>query len=305
MTLFEKDDAAGGLLRFGIPDFKLNKVFIDRRLKIMMEEGLEVRAGVEAGKDISTEELLSSFDAICIAVGAMKPRDLHVEGRELDGVHFAMEFLTQQNRIIRGQVIPYDKLINARGKDVVVLGGGDTGSDCVGTSIRQGAKSVTQIEILPKPPIERSPDNPWPYYDKILKTSTSHEEGCERMWNLSTTKILGKDRRVNAIEVQEVNWIPNGYSSPKMEVVEGSRREINADLVLLALGFLQPVHEGLLNNLKLDYTDRNNVRINSEYLTSHPKVFAAGDTVLGASLVVRAIHSGRQAAAKIDRFLKS
>jgi glutamate synthase (NADPH/NADH) small chain len=305
VTLFEKDDAAGGLLRYGIPDFKLNKIFVDRRLKLMEAEGLILRTGVEVGKDISPRELLDSFDAVCIAVGAMKPRDLPVEGRELDGVHFAMEFLTQQNRVVRGQHIPYDVHISAKDRNVVVLGGGDTGSDCVGTAIRQGAKSVTQIEILPKPPVERAPDNPWPYYGKTLKTSTSHEEGCERLWSLTTNKILGKQMRVSGIEVSEVEWIPNGFSYPTMKVKEGTNRIIPADLVLLAMGFVHPVHEGLLNALNLEFTDRKNVKISAGYQTNHPKVFAAGDAVLGASLVVRAIHSGRMAAEKIDRFLRS
>ncbi len=303
VTIFERDDAIGGLLRYGIPDFKLNKVFVDRRVNLMMEEGLLVRTNTEVGKDISGKELLKEFDAVCLAVGAMKPRDLPVQGRDLDGIHFAMEFLTQQNKINRGIDIPYDALINAKGRDVIVIGGGDTGSDCVGTSIRQGAKTVTQIEILPRPSEKRDGDNPWPYYGKTLKTSSSHEEGAERRWSLATSRFIGKQRRVSQIELNSVEWKTNGFSPPEMKIVEGSTELINADLVLLAMGFVQPVHQGLLDELGLDYTDRNNIRINDRYTTSKTKVFAAGDSVLGASLVVRAIHSGREAAKHIDIFL--
>lgn len=304
VTLFEKDDAIGGLLRYGIPDFKLNKVFVDRRVNLMMEEGLQIRTNTEVGKDISGKELLSEFDAVCLALGSMQPRDLPVEGRDLDGIHFAMEFLTQQNKINRGIEIPYDQLINAKGRDVVVIGGGDTGSDCVGTAIRQGAKTVTQIEILPKPSEKREENNPWPYFGKTLKTSTSHEEGCERRWSLATSRFMGRQQRVQQIEMNNVEWKPNGFSPPEMKIVPGSSEVLNADLVLLAMGFVHPVHAGLLNELGLDYTDRKNIRINGQYNTSKEKVFAAGDSVMGASLVVNAIHSGREAAKHIHNFLR-
>lgn len=304
VTLFEKDDAIGGLLRYGIPDFKLNKIFVDRRVNLMMEEGLQIRTNTEVGKDISGEELLSEFDAVCLAVGSMQPRDLPVEGRDLDGIHFAMEFLTQQNKINRGIEIPYDQLINAKGRDVVVIGGGDTGSDCVGTAIRQGAKTVTQIEILPKPSEKREENNPWPYFGKTLKTSTSHEEGCERRWSLATSRFMGRQQRVQQIEMNNVEWKSNGFSPPEMKIIPGSSEVLNADLVLLAMGFVHPVHEGLLNELGLDYTDRKNIRINGQYNTSKGKVFAAGDSVMGASLVVSAIHSGREAAKHIHNFLR-
>ena len=303
VTLFEREDAVGGLLRYGIPDFKLNKVFIDRRVKIMEEEGLIIRTNSEIGSDISAGELLDSFDAICLAIGAMQPRDLPVEGRDLDGIHYAMEFLTQQNKINRGMMIPYDVHINAKDRNVVVIGGGDTGSDCVGTAIRQGAKSVTQIEILPKPPDTRADNNPWPYYANVLKTSSSHQEGCNRMWSLATGKFTGNQRRVSNVEVNEVEWIQNGFSRPEMKVIEGSTKSLDADLVLLAMGFVHPVHEGLLEQLQTELTERRNVKISGEYQTNNPKVFAAGDTVLGASLVVRAIASGRQAAKNIDAYL--
>ncbi len=303
VTLFEREDAVGGLLRYGIPDFKLNKVFIDRRVKIMEEEGLIIRTNSEIGNDISAGELLDSFDAICLAIGAMQPRNLPVEGRDLDGIHYAMEFLTQQNKINRGMMIPYDIHISAKDRNVVVIGGGDTGSDCVGTAIRQGARSVTQIEILPKPPDTRADDNPWPYYANVLKTSSSHQEGCNRMWSLATGKFTGNQRRVSNVEVNKVEWIKNGFSRPEMKVIEGSTKSLDADLVLLAMGFVHPVHEGLLEQLQTELTERRNVKISGEYQTNNPKVFAAGDTVLGASLVVRAIASGRQAAKNIDAYL--
>ncbi|HYW97078.1 MAG TPA: glutamate synthase subunit beta [Bacteroidales bacterium] len=305
VTLFEREDAIGGLLRYGIPDFKLNKVFIDRRVNLMQEEGLIVKTNTEVGRDIPAGKLVDEFDAVCLALGAMQPRDLPVEGRDLDGIHFAMEFLTQQNKINRGMDIPYDVRINARDRDVVVIGGGDTGSDCVGTSIRQGAKSVTQIEILPQPPATRSEDNPWPYYANVLKTSSSHEEGCNRMWSMATARFNGNQRRVNNIEVNEVEWIKNGFARPEMKIVEGSTKTLNADLVLLAMGFVHPIQEGLLEQLQTEVTERRNVKISGKYQTNNPKVFAAGDTVLGASLVVRAIASGRQAAKNIDAYLST
>jgi glutamate synthase (NADPH) small chain len=302
VTVFEKSDAVGGLLRYGIPDFKLSKVVIDRRLYILEQEGIIFKTSMEAGKDISAKDLLQSFDAICLTVGAMKPRDLPVEGRNLQGVHFAMDFLTQQNKVSRGEIIPLEERITAKDKNVLIIGGGDTGSDCVGTSIRQGAASVMQIEILPKPPDKRDTDNPWPYYGYTLKTSTSHQEGCERRWNLSTLKFHGKGN-VEKAEVAKVEWTKNGFSRPEMKAVPDSSEMIDADLVLLAMGFVHPVQEGLLNDLRVAYTDRNNVKISGKYQTSVPKVFAAGDTVLGASLVVRAIFSGRSAAKEINRFL--
>ncbi len=305
VTLFEKDDAAGGLLRYGIPDFKLSKGYVDRRLNLLMEEGLIIKTGVEVGKQITAKELIKRFDAICLAVGSMKPRNLEIEGRELEGTYFAMEFLTQQNKINRGEIIPYESLISAKGRNVVIIGGGDTGSDCVGTAIRQGAKSVTQIEILPKPPDNRNSDNPWPYFGKVLKTSSSHQEGCNRLWSMATSKIHGKQQRVTHLEVQQVEWMENGFSRPEMKIVPDSTQLIEADLILLAMGFVQPVHEGLLNDLKLAYTDRNNIKISSRYQTSIPNVFAAGDSVLGATLVVRAIHSGRQAASQIGAYLET
>jgi len=303
VTLFEKDDKAGGLLRYGIPDFKLSKSVIDRRIDLMIKEGLILKTGVAVGNDISARELVDQFDAVCIAIGAGHPRDIAVEGRELSGIHHAMEFLTLQNRVNSGILHPDDNHITAEGKKVLVIGGGDTGSDCVGTSIRQKPVSVMQIEILPKPPVTRAQDNPWPYYGKILKTSTSHEEGCERAWGISTLRFLGENNRVTGIEAEDVIW-SNGNGRYTMQPVEGTRRKIEADLVLLALGFVHPVIEGLLSELDLELNIRKNIKVNEGNLTNREKIFAAGDSVSGASLVVNAIASGRRVAADIDRFLK-
>ena len=304
VTLFEKNDAAGGLLRYGIPDFKLSKVTVDRRLDIMKKEGITIMTGVEAGKDITGKELLEQYDAICIAMGSTKPRDLNVEGRELDGIHFAMDFLVNQNRVNSGKIHQSDNPVSAEGKKVLVIGGGDTGSDCVGTAIRQKALSVKQIEILPKPPLARDVNNPWPYFAKILKTSTSHEEGCERHWSLSTRKFTGENNRVTGAIVEEVEWLTeNGRYV--MRPIAGTERLMEADLVLLAMGFVHPATEGLLSELNIDLDHRNNIKTGQGYATSCPKVFAAGDAVSGASLVVNAIASGRNAADEINRFLES
>lgn len=304
VTLFEKDEKIGGLLRFGIPDFKLNKRTIDRRLELMMAEGLEVKTGIEVGKDISGKEIMEQYDAVCLAIGSMKPRDLEVEGRGLDGIHFAMEYLTQQNRVNDGVHVAYDHRINAKGRRVLVIGGGDTGSDCVGTAIRQKAAGVTQIEILPRPQETRSADNPWPYFAKTLKTTTSHEEGCERMWSLSTLRFTGTRHRVTHADVEEVSWkYINGSLS--MTPVPGTRRQIEADMILLALGFLHPVHGGLLSELGVSLNSRNNVKVDGSMATSLDSVFAAGDAVNGASLVVTAIASGRRAAKRIDKYLQT
>ena len=303
VTLYEKDPSAGGLLRFGIPDFKLAKFVVERRINFMREEGVEVITGTEVGKDVAGSEILNSYDAVCIAIGAMKPRDISVEGRGLVGVHFAMDYLTQQNKVNSGGVIPFESRITAKDMDVLVIGGGDTGSDCVGTATRQGAKSVTQIEILPKPPLERAPDNPWPYWAKILKTSTSHEEGCERRWGLSTLKFEGQGGILTHTLVQQVDWTENGKPSYKMKPVPGTEELLKTDMVLLAMGFLHPVHEGLLTELGVETNERKNVKISGSYQTNIQKVFSAGDAVVGASLVVRAIKSGRVAAQNIHDYL--
>ena len=302
VTLFEKDDKAGGLLRYGIPDFKLSKSVVDRRLDLMVSEGLIIRTGIEVGKDISVQEIAGNFDAVCITTGASHPRDLQVEGRDLTGICFAMDFLTRQNRINAGQAVQSDSHMNAEGKKVVILGGGDTGSDCVGTSIRQKAVSVSQIEIMPKPPVDRAENNPWPYYAKVLKTSTSQEEGCSRYWNVSAVRFVGADGRVTGIEAEDVELKLAG-GRYVMEVVPGTRRIIEADLVLLAMGFVHPVLEGLVTELGLELDQRKNIKTDLYYQTSFPKVFAAGDSITGATLVVNAISSGRKAAAEIDKYL--
>ena len=304
VTLFEKDEKTGGLLRFGIPDFKLSKTTIDRRLDIMIKEGLVIRTGAHIGKNIPVQEIMDHFDAVCIAIGAAQPRDLMIEGREFSGIHFAMDFLTAQNRINAGQILVTGNQIIAEGKKVVVIGGGDTGSDCVGTAIRQKASNVTQIEILPKPPQVREPDNPWPYCGKVLKTTTSHEEGCERLWSLSTLRFVGDGKLTRGLEAEEVSW---GYDNGKyiMTPVPGTRRVIETDLVLLALGFVHPVLDGLLSELGLELDSRKNIKVKGSLATNIPKVFAAGDAVSGASLVVNAIASGRSAAREINIFLNN
>ncbi|MCH4156507.1 MAG: glutamate synthase subunit beta [Muribaculaceae bacterium] len=304
VTVFEKNEAVGGLLRFGIPDFKLNKSVIDRRLKVLEAEGIKFVCNTEVGKDITGDKLMSDYDAVCIAIGCGVPRDLKIEGRELDGVHFALELLQQQNRVVAGDVIEPKKRITAKGKHVLVIGGGDTGSDCVGTSTRQGALSVTQIEIMPKPPEGENPATPWPYWPLILKTSSSHEEGCERRWLLDSRKFIGKDGKVTGVEVEEVEW-KKDEATGKMNLIHTGKKEIiKAELVLLAMGFTNPVLEGLLEQLKVDLTPRKAVAVNDEHSSSVSKVFASGDVASGPSLVVRCIASGRDTAASIDAFLR-
>jgi glutamate synthase (NADPH) small chain len=302
VTVFEKDDMPGGLLRYGIPDFKLAKHIVDRRLNILREEGIEFRTNINAGVDIPAEELLDSFDAVCLAVGAMKPRDLVVEGRDLQGIHFAMEYLTKQNRMVAGR--PVTGHISAKDKHVVVIGGGDTGSDCVGTANRQGALSVTQIEILPEPPLKRSFDNPWPYWANIKKTTSSHEEGCTRLWNTSTRRLTGENGRVSRAEIVDVEWLKGEGGKMVAREIPGTVRTIDADLILLSMGFVHPVHEGLLDALNLDFTERGNIRVSRNHLSNREKIFAAGDSISGASLVVTAIMSGRRAAASIMQYLE-
>ncbi len=303
VTVFEKDEAVGGLLRFGIPDFKLNKKIIDRRIDIFEQEGIEFKYNTYVGFDVKGEQILKDFDAVVLAIGAMKPRDLPVEGRELKGVHFAMEFLTQQNRVNRGNKLNGIERIDAKGKNVLVIGGGDTGSDCVGTSNRQKAKSVTQIEILPKPPEERAAGNPWPYWPTVLKTSTSHEEGCERMWSVSTKRFIGAGGKLKQVELVEVEWAKDDNGAWKMNEKPGSEKIIDVDLVFLSMGFVHCMHEGLVEELGVDLDQRGNLKVAANYQTSIDKVFAAGDAHNGASLVVTAIAKGREAADNVNKFL--
>lgn len=277
VTVYEKNENAGGLLRYGIPNFKLNKAVIDRRIRLLEEEGIEFRFGME----IESFESIGDTDAVVIATGTPTARDLKVPGRELKGVHFALELLAQQNRVLAGMEFTKEERITAKGKDVLVIGGGDTGSDCIGTAHRQGCKSVTQIEIMPKPPVgPEDPNNPWPNYPRTLKTTSSHEEGCTRRWNINTLEFLGKDGKLTGVRVQEIDWIPNPGGGRPLMVEKGKPEVIKAELVLLAMGFLKPEH--------------------SEY-PEH--VFVCGDSKNGASLVVRAMASGIQTAETVDRFL--
>ncbi|WP_372947404.1 glutamate synthase subunit beta [Mariniphaga sp.] len=304
VTVFEKNDAIGGLLRYGIPDFKLNKRVIDRRLELFVDEGIEFKTNINVGIDITKEELLEKYDAVLLAVGAEQPRDLPVEGRDLDGVHFAMDFLTQQNKTVAGKTIPAKKRISAKDKHVLVIGGGDTGSDCVGTSNRQQAKSVTQIEILPKPPEKRENNNPWPYWPNTMRSSSSHEEGCERHWSLSTKRFIGENGKLKQTEVVQVEWSKDENGRWIMNEVEGTTQLLDTDLVLLSMGFTQPVHNGLLETLEVEYDPRGNVKVNEMKQTTVEKIFAAGDAEKGASLVVHAIEAGKVAARGVDAFLR-
>ena len=303
VTLFEKDDAIGGLLRYGIPDFKLNKKVIDRRLAIFEQEGIIFKTNTAVGEDIKGEDLLRDFDAVVLTIGAMKPRDLPVEGRELNGVHFAMDFLKQQNKVNRGEQFTNGERLIASNKNVLVIGGGDTGSDCVGTSIRQKAKSVTQIEILPKPPKNRASGNPWPYWPTVLKTSTSHEEGCERRWSLNTKRFIGENGQLKQVELVEVEWNKDEKGQWQMSEKPETAEIMDVDLVLLSMGFVSPVHEGIVNEFGLELDPRGNIKVDGKYQTSKAKVFAAGDASNGASLVVTAIAKGREAAEQVHEFL--
>ena len=303
VTVFEKDELPGGLLRFGIPNFKLGKNIIDRRLRILREEGIQFRMNTMVGKEVLAREVVDTFDAVCVAIGAEVPRDLPIEGRALRGIHFALELLGQQNRVLEGIAIPPKNLINCKGKKVLIIGGGDTGSDCVGTANRQGAASVTQIEILPKPPVGYNPATPWPMFPKVLKTTSSHEEGCLRRWNLSTLRFVGERNNVRGVEVEEVEWLPAPDGGRPVMRPTGKREVIEADLVFLAMGFLHPEQEGLVKELQLATDARKNIATDANGQIAGGKIFACGDAVSGASLVVKAMASGRKTAEAIDRFL--
>lgn len=277
VTVYEKDEYPGGLLRFGIPNFKLQKTVIDRRIKVMQAEGITFKTNTP----VDVEKLPAGYDAYCICTGTPTARDLKVPGRDLKGVHFALELLSQQNRVLAGQTFSAKERVTAKGKRVLVIGGGDTGSDCIGTSHRQGAVSVTQIEIMPKPPVGSNPNTPWPQWPVVLKTSSSHEEGCERRWLLTTNKFIGtKDNRVCGAEVEEVEWKPNPDGGRPIMVPTGKKETIECDIVFLAMGFLRPEQPKFAEN-----------------------VFVAGDAATGASLVVRCIAGGRKAAQQIDAYL--
>ena len=310
VTLFEKNDRVGGLLRYGIPDFKLEKSHIDRRVKQMEAEGVTFRTSTPVGGKgkgaVAVQKLLAEFDAVVVSGGAEAARDLPVPGRELKGVHFAMEFLPLQNKVVAGDKLK-DQIL-ATGKHVVVIGGGDTGSDCVGTSNRHGAASVMQVELLPQPPESENKPLTWPYWPLKLRTSSSHEEGCERDWAITTKAFKGENGQVKAVQFARVEWKKDEKTgATKMVEVPGSEFERPADLVLFAMGFVGPVHAGLIDELGLEKDARGNVKATTEgagsYRTSNPKVFAAGDMRRGQSLVVWAIREGRQCARAVDEYL--
>ena len=297
VVVFEKADRAGGLLRYGIPDFKMEKHLIDRRVEQMRAEGVEFRTGQHVGGNLAMQKLTDEFDAVVMAGGAEQPRDLPVPGRELAGVHFAMEFLPQQNKVVAGDKVAGQ--IKATGKHVIVIGGGDTGSDCVGTSNRHGAASVTQFELLPQPPEKENKPLVWPYWPVKLRTSSSHEEGCKRDWSVATKRFEGKDGKVEKLVAARIEW-----KDGRMQEVPGSEFTLKADLVLLAMGFLGPVPAGLLEQAGVEKDNRGNVKADTEnYRTSVDKLFAAGDMRRGQSLVVWAIREGRQCARAVDEFL--
>ncbi len=307
VTLFEKADRIGGLLRYGIPDFKMEKRLIDRRMRQMEAEGVEFRTGVEVGATVSIKSLLEGYDAVALTGGAEWPRDLEVPGRELSGIHFAMDFLTQQNKRVAGddeaRAAPRGTL-TAKGKHVVVIGGGDTGSDCVGTSNRQGAASVTQLEVMPRPPEHENKALTWPDWPLKMRTSSSHEEGADRDFAVLTKRAVGKDGRITALECVRIDWVKGADGRTAMKEVEGSKFELKADLVLLAMGFLGPRRPGMVEQSGVALDPRGNILANvQDYKTSVPKLFAAGDMRRGQSLVVWAIREGRQCARSIDESL--
>ena len=306
VVVYEKNERIGGLLRIGIPDFKMEKTLIDRRMAQMQSEGVQFKTNSEIGNNISTNEIIDNFDAVSLCIGSEVPRNLEVKGRNLKGIHFAMDFLSQQNDMVAGKTISKDILISAKGKKVLVIGGGDTGSDCVGTSNRQGATSVHQLELLPQPPVNENKQLTWPNWPMKLRTSTSHQEGCERQWSILTKSFEGNENgEVTKLICVEVEWKKSEDGSMKMIEVEDTEFEIEADLVLLAMGFVHPIHEGLVNNLSLKLDQRGNVEADEiNFKTSSDKVFVAGDCRRGQSLVVWAISEGRKCAERIDNFLK-
>jgi glutamate synthase (NADPH/NADH) small chain len=304
VTVYERDDSPGGLLRFGIPDFKLEKWVVDRRIRIMEEEGVIFKCNAEVGVNVSMNDLLRNNHAIVLAGGSTIPRDLKVPGRDLKGVAFAMEFLKQQNQRVSNK--PVQDGLLASGKNVVVIGGGDTGSDCVGTSNRHGAKSITQFELMPMPPASRTPHMPWPTYPMVLKTTSSHEEGAVRQWAVSTKEFIGDENgNLRALKIVDLEWKLTADGRPAQFVeIAGSEREIPCELALLAMGFLHPQHAGLLNELGVELDERGNVKANDKmYQTNIQKVFSAGDMRRGQSLVVWAIAEGRECAARVDEYL--
>ncbi|MCK4904775.1 glutamate synthase subunit beta [bacterium] len=304
VIVFEKDKKPGGILRYGIPDFKLEKNLIDRRIDIWKKEGITFKTGIDVGKDYSVKKLLKDFDAICLAGGSRIPNDLNIKGRNLKGIYFAMDYLIQSNKLASGEKISPNEVINTKGKKVIVLGGGDTGADCIGIAHRQSASSVVQIEVMPKPPKCRNEEHPWPNYPLILKTSSSHEEGGQRHWEILTKYFIGNKGLVKKLECVKVEFAKEkGNNCPVMKEVAGSNFEIEADLVILAVGFSHPQHSGLLSELKVELDKRGNVKTSDNFMTSVDKIFCAGDMRRGQSLVVWAISEGRRCAHSIDKNL--
>ena len=299
VTVFEKADRIGGLLRYGIPDFKMEKWVIDRRLEQMKAEGVQFKSSVNVGVDISGDELCRQYDAVCLALGAEQARELPVPGRELKGIHLALDYLTQQNKRNAGDTI-LDEPITAKGKRVVIIGGGDTGSDCLGTTHRQGCTGVHQFELLPEPPPQRADSTPWPLWPMQLRSSHAHEEGCDRQWSISTTKFSGRNGHITKLHAQRV-----AFEKGKFTPMVGTELEMDADLVLLAMGFTGPVKNGLLDSLGVRYDARGNVAVDEHFMTSVEGVFAGGDVKRGASLIVWAIAEGRKMAAGVDKYLRA
>jgi glutamate synthase (NADPH/NADH) small chain len=304
VTVFERNEYIGGLLSLGIPEFKLEKWVVERRVKQMQDEGVTFRTSTNVGVDISHAELLSKFDAVCLAGGSTVPRDLPIPGREFRGVHYAMDFLTQQNRRLKGHEFSPEETITAHGKNVVIIGGGDTGADCLGTSHRHGAKNIVQVEIMPRPPEHRIATNPWPQWPVIFRTSSAHEEGGQRDYNVLTKKFVDDGKgNVKRLDCVRIEWVASNGGRPEMREVPGSEFSLDADLVLLAMGFVSPQHNGLLDSLGVAYDPRGNVKTDVMMKTSVDKVFACGDMQRGQSLVVHAIASGRTCARAIDLYL--
>jgi glutamate synthase (NADPH/NADH) small chain len=303
VTVFERDDRAGGLLRYGIPEFKMEKRFLERRLDILKAEGITFCTGVNVGVTMPVAQLKRDFDAVVLTGGASWARDLKVPGRELSGIHFAMDYLSVQNRRCEGDHVPDDQFISATGKHVIIIGGGDTGADCYGTAIRQGAASVTQLELLPRPPAERASHNPWPEWPQIFRVSPAHEEGGERMFSVSTERFTGgEDGRVRELHAVKVARVDEGGRAV-FKPIAGSEHTMPAGLVLLAMGFVGPERTGLLDELGVALTARGNVQTDANWMTSVPGVFAAGDMQRGQSLIVWAIAEGRSAARGVDAYL--
>ena len=303
VTVYERADRIGGLLRYGIPEFKMEKRLLERRLDLLHKEGIRFRVNANVGMNVPVEELRRDFDGILLAGGVALPRDLQVPGRELRGIHFAMEYLPLQNRRCEGEAIGQDQFISAKGKRVAIIGGGDTGADCLGTALRQGAASVHQFELLPAPPKERTSENPWPLWPNVFRISTAHEEGGTREYCVSTTRFSGRDGRVERLHAVRVEFVSNGNGRQVMREIPGTECEIEADLVLLAMGFLGSERNGMLDQLGVRLTERGSVWVDEHWMTSVPGVFSAGDMRRGQSLIVWAIAEGRQAAKAIDRHL--